>query len=262
MGIVKQLSRGEAVRGLVCGLVAQYIRLVYHTSRWQVAGGEVPARLWDENKPFILAFWHGRLLMMPYCWRRGVPMNMLISQHRDGEFIARTIGHFGLGTVRGSPKKGGAQALRVMVRQNKAGEYVGITPDGPRGPRMRASTGIVTVARLAGVPVVPVSTATSRRRVLGSWDRFLVALPWSRGAFVWGAPVRIARDADEAALEAARREIEDQLNAISAEADRLCGHEPIGPEPLATEETLSPPSAPDHGALAGKPLQPQRASNP
>lgn len=235
---IKWIAANDRVRSVLCWLGACYIRLVFATGRWQVIRGDIPARFWDEGRPFILAFWHGRLLLMPYCWRPGAAMNMLISHHRDGELIAKTISHFDLGTVRGSSGKSGAGALRQMVRTLKAGGHVGITPDGPRGPRMRANAGAVTVARLAGVPIIPAAFATSRRTVLGSWDRFVIAKPFARGVFVWGEPLSVAPDADGPALEAARAELEASLNAVTEEADRLVGQTaiaPAPPEPLAAD---------------------------
>jgi len=214
-------------------LGAQYIRFAHATGRWQVIGGAAAQAMWRDGKPFILCFWHGRLLMMPYCWPRDRTIHMLISQHRDGQIIARTVGHFGIRTVAGSSSKGGAQALRAMVKALKAGEWVGITPDGPRGPRMRASDGVVSLARLAGVPIIPATFGAARGRVLGSWDRFLVAWPFGRGVIVWGDPIEVPRDADATALEAARQSVEDALNDITAEADRLTGRAPVEPAEAA-----------------------------
>ncbi len=99
---------------------------------------------------------------------------------------------------------------------------------------MRASNGIVTLARMAGVPIIPGTFGVSRRLLLASWDRFCVPLPFCRGVFIWGEPIRVARDADEAALELARRQVEDALNQITWEADRLCGHDRV--EPAAAPE--------------------------
>ncbi len=242
--------RNRASRSLVCWGAAQYIRIVYRSGHWRVVGGETPARHWDEGKPFIVAFWHGRLLMMPYAWRRGRAMNMLISQHRDGDLIAKTIGHFGLGTVRGSSRHGGAGALRSLVRALARNNYAGVTPDGPNGPRMRASDGIISVARLSGAPIIPVAFGASRRTILKTWDRFVVPLPFSRGVFVWGEPIRVARDADADALEAARKDVEDRLNAVTHEADRLCGRETVTPAPASEPATGPAPHAPDAAAEA------------
>ncbi len=110
-----------------------------------------------------------------------------------------------------------------------------MTPDGPRGPRMRAGDGAVTVARLSGAPIIPATYGISRRRVLGTWDRFIFALPFGRGGLLWGDPIHVDRGADADALEAARRQVEDGLNAITAEADRLCGCTPVEPASVAGE---------------------------
>ncbi len=229
MGLLKALSRSDAVRRPLCWVGAQYIRLVHATGHWQTIGGELPAGFWDRGQPFVLAFWHGRILMMPYSWRRTQPIRMLISTHRDGQIIARTVSHFGIDTVAGSSNRGGSAAMRAMLRALKDGICVGITPDGPRGPRMRASDGIVQVARLSGATILPCSFAASRRHVLGSWDRFVVALPFSRGIFIWGRPITVARDAAPAELEQARLAIERELNAITEEADARMGHAPLQP---------------------------------
>lgn len=237
MRLRARILRNQFIRRLLCRLAARYIRLVYATGRWRVERGHIPAAFWDEGRPFILAFWHGRLLMMPYAWRHGKPMSMLISQHRDGELIARTIEHFGLGTVRGSPKRGGATALRSMLKALAGGGWVGITPDGPRGPRMRASDGVVSVARLSGVPVIPASYSARRRIMLRTWDHFAVPLPFSSGVFVWNEPIFVPRDGDDASVARARQRIEDALNAAIDEADRLCGHAPTKPAAPAAEAT-------------------------
>jgi lysophospholipid acyltransferase (LPLAT)-like uncharacterized protein len=227
--LVKALTQSNRVRAGLCWLGAQYLRLVHASGRWRVEGGEIPADYWQRQQPFILAFWHGRIMMMPYCWRRDRPIEMLISQHRDGQFIAQTVKHFGIETVAGSSSKGGTAALRAMLRALRGGRSVGITPDGPRGPRMRASDGVVQVARLSGAPVIPCGFSARRRCLLGSWDRFAVALPFSAGLFVWGAPIHVAADAGGEALEAARLAIERGLIAVTQAADRAMGHRPVEP---------------------------------
>jgi lysophospholipid acyltransferase (LPLAT)-like uncharacterized protein len=233
MSLAKRILRSEQSRHLLCFVIASYIRLVYRTGRWETIGGDKPRALWDADKPFILAFWHGRLLMAPMAWRQGVSMNMLISGHSDGRIIADAIGHFGLGTITGSRSKGGTGALRAMLRAANAGQNIGVTPDGPGGPAMRVSPGIIAAARLARVPILPLSYATSRRRILASWDRFHLALPFSRGVFIWGEPLSVAADADTAELETARCRLEDRMNAITAEADRRCGRDPVEPAKTA-----------------------------
>jgi lysophospholipid acyltransferase (LPLAT)-like uncharacterized protein len=222
----RRLVRSNRARRLLCWVIHLYIRFVYATNRWTVEGGEWPRRLRQEGRSFILAFWHGRLLMIPLAWQRLAPMHMLISAHRDGRIIADAVTYFGVDSIAGSTRRGGSLALRAMLKRLEAGECVGITPDGPRGPAMVASSGIVNLARLAGAPVVPVVFATSRRRVLRTWDRFHLALPFGRGVFLWGEPIEIAPDLDEDGTENARLLVQRRMNEMAYEADRRVGRGP------------------------------------
>jgi hypothetical protein len=97
---------------------------------------------------------------------------------------------------------------------------------------MRASRGIVAVARLARAPVVPLAYATRARRILGSWDRFHLPLPFSRGIFIWGEPIPASPELDDSGMEACRLQIEQRLNAITSEADRRMGHDAVAPGTL------------------------------
>jgi lysophospholipid acyltransferase (LPLAT)-like uncharacterized protein len=164
---------------------------------------------------------------------------MLISGHRDGRFIARAVARFGIRAITGSSTRGGATAARECVSALASGSIVCIAPDGPRGPRMRASPGAVEIARIAGKPLVPVAYSTTRRRVLGSWDRFLLALPFGRGVFVVGDPIDPPAAEDRAASEAVRQQLEDALIAVTAEADRRTGHAPIAPAPVPAQSPES-----------------------
>lgn len=239
---LRKILQSDAALAIACFVGALYIRLVRYTGRWRIEGEHIPESFRTAGKPFILAFWHGRLLMMPYCWRRTDLVNMLISGHRDGRLISQTVKHFDIESVVGSTTHGGAQAMRYLIRQMRDGGIVGITPDGPRGPRMRVGEGTVALARLAGAPVIPATFAASRRRIVGSWDRFVVALPFSRGVFLWGDPIEVPRDADGEALEARRLELEEAMNGLTARADAMMGHDAVEPDP---------PLAVDHPAEAG-----------
>lgn len=238
MARLKTFLRRPAIQGVICAIAAGYIRLVRATSRLQIVGAEHPQRLWDAGTPFILGFWHGRLLMMPYSWPRPLPMRVLISQHIDGRLISGTLQHFAIDNIAGSSNRGGAAALAAIVRSLKRdGVSVAISPDGPRGPRMRASLGIIQAARLSGAPILPCMYATSRRKVLGSWDRFILSLPFGRSVFVWGEPLHVPREADDAEIESLRGELERRMNAAADQADALCGVETIAPAPLTATVT-------------------------
>ena len=229
----RRLLHGDRRRQLLCWVIHLYIRFAYATNRWSVEGEEIPRRLRAEGRGFILAFWHGRLLMIPMAWQRLAPMHMLISAHRDGRIIADAVTYFGVRSIAGSTRRGGSAALRTMVKRLNAGECVGITPDGPRGPAETASSGIVNLARLAGVPIVPIVFATSRCRVLRTWDRFRLALPFGRGVFVWGEPIKIGSALDREGVEQARRLVESRMNEMAREADRRVGHAAVEPTTLS-----------------------------
>src|SRR5262245_7870929 len=209
---------------MACWVIQGYIRFVYATNRWSVEGAEPPRRLSREGRSFIAAFWHGQLLMMPLAWHRLAPFHMLISAHPDGRIIAGAMTYFGIETIAGSTRRGGSAAFRTMLKCLKEGACVGITPDGPRGPAMNASLGIVNVARRAQVPILPIAYATSRRRVLATWDRFHLALPFGRGVYLWGEPIEIAADLDESGVERARRLVEMRMIEMVRDADGRVGH--------------------------------------
>jgi lysophospholipid acyltransferase (LPLAT)-like uncharacterized protein len=237
-------------------VLANYLRLVHVTSRWQMLGHENFTRYWDRREPFIPAFWHGRLAMMPYTWRRGVPICMLQSPHPDGRLIALTVNRLGIQTIYGSSKRGGAAAMRAVIKTLQAGTCVGFTPEGPRGPRMRAGLGVVHAARLSGRPIVPCTFAVRRRRVFKSWDRFVLALPFTRGVFICGEPIHVDRNANDDAMECARQLLEDRLNAITEDADKRVGVPPIAPAPAAPRESASRAAQDENGApraMAGRP---------
>jgi len=239
----RRFLRSELVRRIACWVTHCYIRFVYLTNRWSVEGGEWPRRLTGEGRTFIVAFWHGRLLMMPPAWHQLTSFHMLISAHRDGRIIAGAMTYFGIDTIAGSTSRGGSLALRAMLKRLKEGGCVGITPDGPRGPAMTVSVGTVNIARLARVPILPLTYATSRRRVLATWDRFHLALPFGRGVFLWGEPIEIAKELDEAGLERARHLVEKRMVEMVRDADRRFGYEtlasPIAADPAASAERVA-----------------------
>lgn len=236
MRLGKSLLKSALVRESLSLLAALYIRLVYASVRWRYVDEENLSGLLAAGEATIPLLWHGRLLIGPKAWRSSRPMSVLVSRHGDGDVIARTVGRLGVGTVRGSTEradkerdKGGAAAVRAMLRLLRDGHSTSLTPDGPRGPRMQLSRGVVELARISGAAVVPVSYATQRRVLLKSWDRFHLALPFGSGVIVYGAPIRLPRRLDEAGREQARLEIEAALNAVTWQADRLAGHAAVEP---------------------------------
>ncbi|MAU61995.1 lysophospholipid acyltransferase family protein [Parvibaculum sp.] len=231
-------KKNETAMLALSWLIALFIRLVRRTGRFEVRRGDIAARFWAEDKPFVAATWHGQNMILPTFWHNWREMRILVSKHGDGEIVAGVMHFLGVGTIRGAgvPKgeeraykqkgKGGAGALRAMVRALGENISIGLTADLPPGPARRAGEGIVMLARLSGRPIVPVAATTRARIQLNNWDKFTINLPFSRGALVWGEPIYVPRDATPEELEAARLSVENGLNAVALEAEEICGRAP------------------------------------
>lgn len=148
----------------------------------------------DAGNPIIYAFWHGCLLPLTYTHKH-LGIDVLVSQNKDGELIARVLHGLGFHTIRGSTSRHGAGALKALVRASRAGRTVGITPDGPRGPRHEVQDGVVFLAAMTGTPIVPLAADAHPAWRLRSWDRFLVPRPFGRGNVVLGPLRRVPRHA-------------------------------------------------------------------
>ena len=244
--MLKRLSRSRPVQETLGFLLASYLGLVRRTNRfvWEPADGY--ARL-EGVAPIIGAMWHGQHFMIPYVGRTGDRVASLVSRSADGEFNAVALRHLGIRAIRGSGdrgrgkarEKGGAPALRAMVRALDDGESVVLTADVPKISRV-CGAGIVTLARLSGRPVVPLAVVTSRRIDFRSWDRASLGLPFGRGAIVIGEPVFVAPDADESALETARRAVERGLDLAHERAYAIVGAADPGAKSRLTQESGSP----------------------
>jgi len=144
-------------------LAAWGIKLLGKTMSWSTVGEEKVDTLMSQGTPIIIAFWHGRQLMMPLVYR-GKAASILISQHRDGEIIANIMKQFDFGAVRGSSSRGGMQALRKLVSVGRQGKDLVVTPDGPRGPACHVQMGVISLAKLTGFPIVPLTFACSKKK--------------------------------------------------------------------------------------------------
>jgi hypothetical protein len=146
------------------------------------------------------------------------PIHTLVSQHNDGQLIGVVVRQFGIEPVLGSSSRGGANGLRQLLRLLRRGAMVGITPDGPRGPRRVAARGVAQLAALAAVPILPCAARTSRRIVLHTWDRMAIPLPFGRGIVVCGPAIVVPRDSWRETLPA----ITAAMNQATDRAEQLC----------------------------------------
>jgi lysophospholipid acyltransferase (LPLAT)-like uncharacterized protein len=205
-----------AGRGLVRALAASL--------RFREFSAPAVQACWRAGQPLIYTVWHGQILLLPYLYGRRFRIHALTSRSRDGEILSRFVEGFGVHVVRGSSSRGGARALRALARVVRDEDAsILIVPDGPRGPRHVAQPGAVMLAKVTGVPMVPVAVGASPRHVLRSWDAFVVPHPFARAAVVFGEPIAVPRDADGDVIEAKRRELEAALQEVTAQADRAAG---------------------------------------
>lgn len=204
----------------VPALASLIIRLIKATMRTSYINFEGYRKMLDGGQQVILAFWHGRLLMMPYSYP-GRKITILVSQSKDGELIARTMEKFGIESARGSTTRGALGGVKGLLKSVRGGRDLAITPDGPKGPNMKVQMGVIQLARMTGLPIIPLSFGASWKKSCGSWDSFLLPYPFSRGVFVCGDPVRVNPDASNEELEQARASLEKTLVELTRRADEL-----------------------------------------
>ena len=222
--MLKRLGRMRFVQEAVAFLLVVYIRLVRRTNRFTIEPPDADAII-EGHAPLIVAMWHGQHFMMTFAWRPSIArVAALISRHGDGGVSAAAHRRLGVQAIRGSGgradrmrDKGGVPALRGMLRALASGASVVITADVPKRARV-AGEGIVTLARLSGRPIVPTAVVTSRRFDLKSWDRGSIGKPFGRGAIVYGELIHVPADADEQAMETARKAVEAGLDDVHARA--------------------------------------------
>ncbi|MFZ5862129.1 MAG: lysophospholipid acyltransferase family protein [Nitrospirota bacterium] len=196
-------AREPVWRRLAPPLAAGLIRAVGRTMRIDTVHEDAVARRWLAGEGIILAFWHGRQFLLPLSYH-GPGLDILISRHRDGELISRTMESFGLSSVRGSTTRGGAVALRSLIRKGRAGRDLAVTPDGPKGPRRIAQPGVIALAKATGLPIFPLTFGASKKKRstpgTGSWCRTPSRAGCSSGESRYGSlarrtPRNVRRDA-------------------------------------------------------------------
>ena len=216
----------KSLRITVLGsLGAVLLWALYSSVRWRWAG-EVNREELRCSGPKILAFWHARQLMMGLVYTRpdgaiGKGVYTLISRHADGRIIACAAKLLGISSVSGSSSRGGARALREMLKKLRDGFDVCITPDGPRGPRCESKAGALILARESAAPIIPASYSAERRWTFGSWDKMILPKPFSRGVFVVGKALHVPHTAGEEELAKLGFELDARLNALDALADNF-----------------------------------------
>jgi lysophospholipid acyltransferase (LPLAT)-like uncharacterized protein len=181
-----------------------FLHMLARTWRIRVVNGDYVRDLRRAGHTFIFALWHGQLL--PLLWHhRGEGVLVLISEHRDGELVARAAQSLGYGLIRGSSTRGAERALISLVRELQAGHEVAITPDGPRGPAATFASGALVAAQRSDSFILPVAASADRAWRLRSWDRFMIPKPFARVTVAYGTPAKVLAKTSRAAAEESPR---------------------------------------------------------
>lgn len=189
------------VLGPVISALARTWRVeTVHPERWR--------GLVEAHRPHVFLLWHDALLPLLW-WHRGRGVTIVVSEARDGQYLAEYARRLGYGEARGSSSRGGVRALISVVKALRAGGVAAFTPDGPRGPRREFKGGVLLAAQRGGAMVLPLHAAADRAWRLASWDRFLVPKPFARVRIVYGTPFEVGPG--EAGIAAARIRAEAEL---------------------------------------------------
>lgn len=196
------------------------VSLIGVTLRWRV-DDPIDILHHPPDHSVIFAFWHNRIFLLPFLFRKHWirrqrdKVAVLVSASKDGEKLVRVLEKFDLICVRGSSSRRGQEALRELTRLMKEGYDAGITPDGPRGPKYQVAAGVVSLAQLAGAPIIPVSYDVDWKITLKSWDAFMIPLPFSRVRLRIAPPIVVPADANEKLREDKRLELQSVLQSLS-----------------------------------------------
>ena len=211
MSIRKKLLKHFIVQQLLAFIAFIYIVFVKITSNIKYENIDSPTKYWQNKKPFILAFWHGQLMTFSYTWKINKKLNILASSHSDGRFGASIARYFKLNNIPIS-SDGNNLSLRPIFKILKSNNYIAITPDGPRGPKEKVSEGIIKIAKISKVPIIPVGFGSSKNFCLKSWDSFLITLPFSKCRIVWGDSITIPENLEDQEIATYKKIIEEKIN--------------------------------------------------
>jgi lysophospholipid acyltransferase (LPLAT)-like uncharacterized protein len=186
--------------------------------RYCPLGPNLDPRTRHVRQPYLYAFWHETLLL-PACHFGGVNSRVLISEHADGQLIAEILRRLDFGAIRGSTTRGGVRAVREALAL-EGSPHLGVTPDGPRGPRRQVQRGVIYLSSRLGLPIVPAGFGCERPWRMKSWDRFVVPRPFTRARCVTGEPILVPPDAERDLLEEYRQEVQQRLLDVTEQAER------------------------------------------
>ena len=223
--MIKYFSSFRLIQTLISLIGSIYVLTVYKTSKVNLKNRKKIENLLERKESFIYSFWHDQLLMCPLTWQSNSNIKVLISKHRDGDIIAQLISNLGFEAIRGSThktnkikNKGGLLSARKMIKSLKNGISIGISPDGPKGPRHKVSEGILSISRLSKSVILPVGIGFKKKWVLNTWDKFIIPKPFNEITVIWGDPIPAITN--EKNNHQFKIKLESKMNNLTAQANK------------------------------------------
>ena len=216
--MIKKILQHKYIQEFVGWIIAFYIKVCFNTSLWYLKNDEEITSTLKKNKRLVVIFWHNRLLMAPYCWNYSKPFKMLISSHRDGKIISNAVAHLGIGTIKGSSNKNKISSAKEILTNLSMNNVVGITPDGPRGPKEKMKEGIVSLLKKTNATVIPLSYSAKFNFKLNSGDKFIFVTPFNKFVAVWGNAIEYN---NKKKLDENLQIIQDELNRVTKLSENL-----------------------------------------
>lgn len=216
--MIKRIFKNKYSQSFLGWVISVYIKICFQTSIWLVKNTNTIENYVKKNESIIICFWHNRLLMAPFCWSWDKKFKMLISSHSDGRIISQAVSHLGIDTITGSSRKQNISSLKEIINQIKINSTLGLTPDGPRGPREEIKDGLVSILRKTKVTILPLSYSAKFQIHLNTWDKFIFVTPFNKFVVVWGNPIKYntSKTSKENKIL-----IEAEMNRVTKLADNL-----------------------------------------
>jgi lysophospholipid acyltransferase (LPLAT)-like uncharacterized protein len=208
----KLLFNNFVIRWILSFILMLYLRFVYMTTHWKFISTEGQKIEFPSFKQVIIVAWHNRLTLMPYFLRKVNNLYSLASPHADGMIIAWILRFLSLKVIQGSTNRDAFIALKHIIKLLKDGANIGITPDGPRGPRYKINSNLVSAARIADASIIVTGCYISKFIELKTWDKLIFPLPFATGTFVIDEALKVTKDINSAELN---NQLEERMNFLN-----------------------------------------------
>ena len=232
--LLRKITYSWLFQELICLIVMTYMRLVYYSSKKVFVNREVLVEAAKNKTPLIIVFWHNRLMMTCFSVQKPEKLHpdhkmmVLASKHGDGKFGGRVMEKMGMMSILGSSNDGrkasrgiGVGSFKKILVGLKKGNFLGLTPDGPRGPNQKVNGEIINIARISGAKILPMSCSTSRHKKLKTWDKFYMPLPFSKLCFHFDSEaIEVSKDAEESEMEEIKKRVEKRMNFVQTKSQK------------------------------------------